>query len=217
MDREENSVKEKTTNTLTHAIGLLLSIIATIVLIKSMVNYENSWRLTSVAIYSTTLITLYTASTLRHAFPLSKKTQLHHVIDHSAIYLFIAGSYTPFLLVAMRGLVGWILFVIIWAAALTGTISGILSIKIPRLSFKINYIIASYLVMGWFSLIGIPFLIKVFPLEGIIWLAGGGVFYTIGVLFLFADKIPFNHSIWHVLVVAGSACHYFAILFYIMN
>ncbi|MGB2599951.1 MAG: hemolysin III family protein, partial [Candidatus Omnitrophota bacterium] len=169
------------------------------------------WRVSCFSVYGSTLIILYTSSTLYHSFPRSRLKHILEIIDHSAIYLLIAGSYTPFALISLRGAWGWALFGTIWALALVGIVFKMFFVK--------RFLILStltYLAMGWLALIAVRPIIDNFPLKGIVWLIAGGLFYTLGIIFHFFNKLPFHHAIWHLFVLGGSICHYFAILFYVL-
>jgi len=213
MENEKNkqSLVEGIANSATHGIGFLLSIAGLVVLVVSAKIYGDPWRVVSFSIYGGSLIILYGASTLYHSFLSGRINYIFKVIDHSAIYLLIAGSYTPFMLVSLRGAWGWSFFGIIWGLALAG-----IMLKV----FFVNRFLVlspiSYLAMGWFALIAIYPIAKKVPPGGISWLVIGGILYSLGVAFHFWHKLPFHHAIWHLFVLGGSICHYFAILFYVL-
>ncbi len=198
---------EELANSLTHGVGLALSIAGFIVLVVLAAMRGSAWRIVSCAVYGTTLICLYTASTLYHGIPSRRLKRILKVCDHSAIYLLIAGTYTPFLLVNLRGSWGWSLFAVIWGL----TMAGIL-FKVWFVGHFSVFSTAVYLLMGWLALVAVkPMLLRV-PRSGLLWLLAGGVLCTVGVVFYAWKKVPYNHAIWHGFVLAGSTCHYFAVL-----
>lgn len=198
---------EELANSLTHGVGLILSIAGFATLLSLAVMRGSAWRIVSCAIYGSTLLCLYTASTLYHATRSRGLKRILKVCDHSAIYLLIAGTYTPFLLVNLRGGWGWSLFAVIWGLAMAGILFKVWFVEhAPVLST------AAYLLMGWLAIVAVrPMLIRV-PTSGLLWLLAGGVFYTLGVVFYAWNKLPYNHAIWHGFVLTGSICHYFAVL-----
>ncbi|MGB2879880.1 MAG: hemolysin III family protein [Candidatus Omnitrophota bacterium] len=211
MKKNNQSLIEETANSITHGIALLLSIAGAVILIVSASRYGDIWRVACFSVYGSTLIILYASSALYHSFSLSRQKHVLKIIDHSAVYLFIAGSYTPFVLIPLRGELGWTLFGIIWALALAGVIFNIFFLDrflvLPTIT---------YLAMGWLALIAVRPIINNFPFKGIVWLIAGGLLYTSGIIFYFSNKLPFHHAIWHLFVLGGSICHYFAILFYVL-
>ena len=213
MENEKNkqSLMEEIANSITHGIGFLLSIAGLIILIVSAKIHADAWRVVSVSIYGGSLIILYATSTLYHIFSSGRISYIFKVIDHSAIYLLIAGTYTPFTLISLRGPWGWTYFVTIWGLALAGII-----FKIFFVNRFLVFFITSYLVMGWIALIAAHPIIKTIPLGGICWLVAGGILYSLGIIFLHFWKLRFHHAIWHLFVLGGSICHYFAILFYVL-
>jgi hemolysin III len=203
------SIGEEIANSITHGVGLIASIIALpILLIKARASSDPS-AMQGAVIFGVTLILLYATSTVYHALPLSRGKRLFRVLDHSAIFLLIAGTYTPFALGPLRGPWGWTLLAIIWTLALLGIVSKVaVGFGIPRLST------ALYLGMGWLIVIAIKPLIDNVPRAGILWLAAGGLAYTGGVVFYAMNRVRYHHMIWHLFVAAGSACHYVAVLGY---
>ncbi len=198
---------EELANSLTHGVGLTLSIAGFLVLVVLAAMRGSAWRIVGCAVYGVTLICLYTASTLYHSFHSRRLKRILKVCDHSAIYLLIAGTYTPFLLVNLRGSWGWSLFAVIWSLAMAGILFKVWFVE--HLSVLST---AVYLLMGWLALLAIKPMLLAVPLSGILWLLAGGVLYTVGVVFFACKKVPYNHAIWHGFVLAGSACHYFAVL-----
>jgi hemolysin III len=199
---------EELANTVTHGIGLALSIVGFVVLLVLAAMRGSAWHIVSCAIYGSTLVCLYTASTLYHAVLSPPLKRAFKVFDHSAIYLLIAGTYTPFLLVNLRGGWGWSLFGIVWGLAMAGIIF--------KLWFVNHFQILStvvYLLMGWLAVIAVKPLLALVPASGLIWLLAGGLMYTAGVIFYAWKRLPYNHVIWHLFVLAGSTCHYVAVLY----
>ena len=194
-------------NSITHGIGLALSIAGFIVLLVLAATKGSAWQIVSCAIYGTTLVALYAASTLYHGIPIPNFKRLLRTLDHSAIYLLIAGTYTPFLLVNLRGPWGWTLLGIVWTLALAGIALKFWFVdRLPILSTLV------YLLMGWLALVAIKPLIAAVPHSGLAWLLAGGALYSFGVVFYASKKIPYAHTIWHVFVIGGSICHYVAVL-----
>ena len=202
---------EELANSLIHGIGTILSIAALSVLTAFASVYGNTWHIVSVSVYGTTLIFLYTASTLYHSIqhPLVKKNL--RILDHSAIFMLIAGTYTPFTLVNLRGPWGWSLFTLIWCLAFFGiTIQFSRRMPWPLIS------LALYVGMGWTILVAIRPLISSVSRGGIILLLLGGLAYTFGIVFYGWKRLKFHHAVWHLFVLTGSILHFFAVLFYVI-
>lgn len=197
-------------NTLTHGFGLLLSLLGFFFLVLPSLNNNEPWKLFSFVIYGASLVLLYSSSTIYHYLKTEKLKKLFRKVDHCAIFLLIAGSYTPFTLIPLKGIYGWMLFGTIWSLAFLGIF--LKAFYIHR--FK-KFTTCLYLLMGWLVIIAIEPLMNNFPYEGLVWLLVGGVSYTIGVYFFVLDKRKYYHAVWHVFVLGGSACQYFAILLYI--
>ncbi len=205
------SAGEEIANSLTHGFGIVLSIAGLAVLTAFASAFGTVWHVVSCSIYGATQIMLYTASTLYHSIPLPRAKAVLRLLDHSAIFLLIAGTYTPFTLVNLRGPWGWSLFGVIWALALIGIGMQSLLIRQKALVTAIPYV-----GMGWAALIGLkPLLASVAP-GGVVLLIGGGLAYTVGSVFYVWRRMPYHHAIWHVFVLAGSALHFFAVLFYVI-
>ena len=198
-------------NSVTHLAGALLAIAGTVVLIVLAALAGDPWKVVSVAIYGATLVLLYSFSTLYHSLRGRAKLILRK-LDHHSIYLLIAGSYTPFCLVTLRGPWGWSLFGVVWGLAMVGILQELRPRNAARtLSLMI------YVVMGWVALVALVQLLHVLGPAGLAWLVAGGLFYTTGVIFYLLDtRLRHAHGIWHLFVIAGSACHYVAILFYVL-
>jgi hemolysin III len=202
---------EELANAITHGIGLILSLAGFAVLLVFAILRGGPLQIVSCAVYGTTLVCVYAASTLYHTLSWPRARRALKIFDHCAIYLLIAGTYTPFTLVSLRGGWGWSLFAIVWALAMAGIVFKFWFID----HFKILST-ALYLAMGWIALIAIRPLLTSIPAHGIYWLFAGGLLYSIGVGFFAARGLRFGHAIWHLFVIAGSACHYFAVLFYVI-
>lgn len=205
------SVKEEIANTITHAIGMVLGVIGLVLLLlKANAYHADALTIASFSIYGASIIVLFLASTLYHAIPSPRAKRALKTFDHCAIYLLIAGSYTPFLLVSLRTPLAIGLMVVIWSIALIGIIMKVAFVyRFKRLS------LVTYLLMGWLSLIVIYQLALYVQLGGLVLLGLGGVIYSLGVIFYVAKRIPYNHAIWHGFVLAGCACHFFAIYGYV--
>lgn len=204
----EFSIVEEYLHSITHGIGAVLSLVGVVVLLAaaSFTAHVDPWKIVSFSLYGTTLVLLYTASTLYHGIPHQRWKQRFQLLDHCAIYLLIAGTYTPFLLVNMRGPTGWILFASVWLLALVGIACKLLWPK----RFAVLRV-AIYLLMGWMIVLASGEMAASLSTAGIVLLAAGGITYTLGVIFYAVRAIPYNHAIWHLFVVAGSVCHYFAV------
>ena len=203
--------KGERVNSISHLIGTGLALAGLVVLVVQASLKGDPWKIVSFSIYGGTLVGLYLFSTLYHSVRGASK-KVFQKIDHSAIYLLIAGSYTPFALVTLRGAWGWSIFGIIWGLALFGIIQDTFFVSGRRI---LSVVI--YLLMGWLALVAIRPLAHALSGAGMAWLVAGGVFYTVGVLFYALDKkIAVGHEIFHFFVLAGSACHYFTILLYVL-
>jgi hemolysin III len=198
-------------NSVTHGIGLALSIAGFVVLLALSVTRGSVWQIVSCAVYGSTLVALYAASTLYHGIPVPSLKRILKILDHSAIYLLIAGTYTPFLLVNLRGGWKWPLFGIIWGLALAGILLKVWFVD----HFKFLSPLV-YLLMGWLGIVAFRSLLASVPRGALLWLLAGGAIYSIGVVFYASKRIPYAHTIWHIFVMAGSTCHYFAVLFSVL-
>lgn len=201
-------------NSITHGLGILMSIAALVLLLFFSLNQKepDSINIVAYAVYGTSLVLLYTASTLYHSVTDPQKKKILNVLDHSAIFILIAGTYTPFTLVSLRGPWGWSVFWVIWGLALAGVIFKLFfyTDKLRKLSAAI------YILMGWIMIVAIRPLIDAVPTGGLLWLVAGGLFYCLGVYFYIRRKNPWNHVIWHFFVLAGSISHFFAVFFYVL-
>ncbi len=197
-------------NSISHLVGAALATAGLAVLVILAARQGDPWKVVSFSVYGTTLLLLFIFSTLYHSLR-GKAKNIFRKLDHYAIYLLIAGTYTPFALVTLRGGWGWSLFGVIWGLA----ILGILSDSLPRTGPRILPVVI-YVVMGWLVLIALHPLLQALPLKGIAWLVAGGLFYTVGIIFYAADEsLRHAHGIWHVFVLAGSVTHYAAVLLYV--
>jgi len=205
------SRSEEIANCITHGLGTILSIGGLAVLIAFASRYGNSWHIVSCSIFGATLILLYAASTLYHAVQQPALKSILRIFDHSAILVLIAGTYTPFTLVSLRGPWGWTLFGVVWGLAVLGII-----IETTRLRRFRTWLIALYLIMGWAVVAAIKPLLQHVGSGGLWLLLAGGLAYTGGILFYKWKRLPYNHAVWHLFVLAGSVLHFFAILFYVI-
>ena len=198
-------------NALTHLVGAVLALAGTVVLIVLAALGGDPWKIVSVSIYGATLILLYSFSTLYHSLRGRAKVILRK-LDHTSIYLLIAGSYTPFCLVTLRGPWGWSLFGVVWGLAAFGILQELMQRGEARILSVVIYV-----VMGWVALVALAQLRHALGPDGFAWLVAGGLFYTVGIVFYLIDKrLTHAHGIWHLFVIAGSACHYVAILLYVV-
>ena len=202
---------EEIANSITHGIGILLAIAALCILIVFASRHGDAWHVVSVCVYATTLILLYTASTLYHSIQTQRLKGFLQNLDHSAIYLLIAGTYTPFTLVSLRGAWGWSLFGVVWGLAVLGIVLQFMPAK-PRKAVSLML----YVGMGWSVVAAVKPLIQSVQTGGILFLVLGGLAYTMGIFFYVRDKMNYNHAIWHLFVLAGSIFHFFAVLFYVV-
>lgn len=202
---------EEIANSVTHGIGVVLSIAGLSVLVTLAAIYGDAYRVVSFSVYGATMILMYLASTFYHSFTNRRIKAFFRLFDHSAIFLLIAGTYTPFTLVTLRGVWGWTLFGLIWGSALAGIIVTIFLMN------RLKWVsILIYVIMGWLVVIAVKPLINGLPFGGLMWLLAGGLFYTGGIIFYVWDNLPYNHAIWHIFVLLGTISHFFCILFYVL-
>jgi hemolysin III len=197
-------------NAITHGVGAALSIAGAAYLIIASTR-GSAWVVASCSIFAATLVLVYICSTLYHSLVRTRARHVFHVLDHGAIYLLIAGTYTPFTLVSLRGPVGWTLFGIVWALAIAGVIFK--NFAVGR--FEVASA-AVYLFQGWVVVFAARPLMHAISPHGLMWLGAGGLAYTFGIVFFALDRIPYFHAAWHLFVLAGSAAHYIAILLYVV-
>ena len=203
--------REELINSITHGVGLALSVAGLVVLVTLAALKGTAWHIVGCSVYGATLVLLYSASTLYHSMRSPRLKRFFRIIDHASIYLLIAGTYTPFTLVNLRGGWGWTLFGLVWGLAALGILFKIFFVgRFPIASTAV------YLLMGWLVVIAIKPLLTLVPSGGLLWLLAGGLAYSAGVVFFAWEKMPYNHAVWHVFVLTGSICHYFAVLFYVL-
>lgn len=203
------TLKEEIISSIVHGIGVFLSIAITSVLVTLSAVYGNVWSIVSTAIFGASMMLMYMASTLYHAIPFPHAKTILKKFDHIAIYYLIAGTYTPFLLVLMRGILGWVLFAVIWSLALLGTVLKIVSSGSGTKIWSVSL----YLGMGWLVLIASKTLFAVMSKLALVFLVLGGIFYTIGIIFYLWKSKKYTHAIWHGFVLVGTIMHFMAILF----
>lgn len=203
------TLKEEIISSIVHGIGVFLSIAITSVLVTLSAVYGNVWSIVSTAIFGASMLLMYMASTLYHAIPFPHAKTILKKFDHIAIYYLIAGTYTPFLLVLMRGTLGWVLFAVIWSLALLGTVLKIVSSGSGTKIWSISL----YLGMGWLVLIASKTLFAVMSKLALVFLVLGGIFYTVGIIFYLWKSKKYTHAIWHGFVLVGTIMHFMAILF----
>lgn len=207
----EYSWREEIANAITHGIGVLISAAALVLMVVFAAIYGDAWHVVSFSIFGSSMVLLYLFSTLLHSFKPGKAKDFFEVLDHSAIYLLIAGTYTPYLLVTLRGPLGWTMFGIIWGLAFAGIIFKIYFVK--------RFIVAStvvYIFMGWLIVFAFVPLVRSLSFGGILWLVIGGLLYTFGTIFYLWRRIPYHHAIWHIFVLAGSITHVISVMFYVL-
>lgn len=207
---ETAGVNEERANYLTHGLGLVLAVIGFSVLIIKIQSSADIWKQLSYAIYGATVVLLFGASTLYHAVQKPRLKKFFRIADHIAIYLLIAGTYTPFLLLPLRGTWGWTLLVIIWGLAIMGT-----GFKIWFTGKYQRFSTGVYLGMGWLAVIAVKPMVELVPPPSLGWLVVGGLCYSLGVIFYNWKSLPYHHAVWHLFVLAGSTCHFLAISLYL--
>jgi len=205
------TVGEEVANSVTHGIGTVLSVAGLTLLVTLAAIYGDVWRVVSFSIYGSCLVLLYLASTLYHSIQKPKAKRVFRILDHAAIYLLIAGTYTPFMLVTMRDSWGWPLFAVVWGIAITGIVFKTFFIGRYETAATVMYVL-----MGWLCIIAFKEMMNTIPPAGLVWLVTGGITYTVGVLFYVWEKLPYNHAIWHLFVLGGSICHFFGVLFHVL-
>lgn len=202
---------EEAIHAATHGAGVILSIAGLSWMLYLSIGSADPWRIVASVVYGSTMIALFLSSTVYHAMHASTHTRAYKLIDHCAIYLLIAGTYTPFLLVAIRSNGGWWLFGIIWTLATAGIIAKLyFRHRYPRLS------LAGYLLMGWLIVAAAPQIAEAVGSHGTLWLIAGGLSYTVGALFYASSRITYNHVIWHIFVLVGGLCHFVAVAWYVL-
>ena len=211
MLERTQTLEEEFANTLTHGMGLLLSIIGLLLLIDTTLSTGDIWKVLTASVFGMSLITLYMASTCYHSCHSIERKHKFKVWDHCSIYLLIAGSYTPFTLITLEGTLGWTLFCIIWGLALTGIAFKLLFVNRFNILFTCLYVL-----MGWLVVVAVEPMAAGLPSEALLLVFMGGIFYSVGVIFYIWERPRFNHAIWHLFVLGGSVCHYMAIYSYVL-
>ncbi len=211
QETAQYSVSEEILNSVTHGAGLLVSIAGLVFLIVLSSIYGQASHIVSCTVFGISLVLLYAASTLYHSFQTPTVKKFFQIMDHSCIYVLIAGTYTPFMIIIVRGALGWSLFAVVWFLTILGIIFKAFFVN----RFNIISTIA-YILMGWLIIFAIKPLLQTLPEGGIVWLVSGGLAYTLGTIFYAWKKLPFNHAIWHLFVLTGSVCHFMAVLFYVI-
>lgn len=201
---------EEIFNSVSHGVGVALACVGFGILIVLSALYGDAWAVSSSIVYSFSLFALYLASTLYHACPNRRVKGVLQVLDHCSIFLLIAGTYTPYTLITLRGVLGWTLFAVVWGAAIVGVVLNAIDVrKYSRISM------VCYVAMGWVVVLAIRPLMASLAWNGLVLLALGGIFYTVGIVF-YVIRRSYMHSIWHLFVLAGSVCHYLSILLYVI-
>lgn len=205
--RRQQSLNEEIANSISHGLGFLAAAVAAPYLILNSFRAGGTAAVIGSAIFVVSALVLYLSSVIYHALPPTRTKQVFQLVDHSAIYLLIAGTYTPFTLGVLHGAWGWSLLTVVWTMAIAGIILKIFfGMRFPRLS------LALYLIMGWTVVVAAKPLSALMPTEGLVWLAAGGISYTLGVFFYAIERVKYFHFIWHLFVLAGTACHFVAVL-----
>jgi hemolysin III len=203
--------KSERFNSISHLVGAALALAGTVVLVEVASRGGDVYRIVSCSVYGATLFLLYLISTVYHGLPPGRAKRVFRVLDHQAIYLLIAGSYTPFTLITLRGIVGWWMFGAIWGMAVLGLVLDAL----PRRGARVLPMII-YFVMGWLIVLAIKPLLSALPSAGFVWLLTGGILYSSGIVFYTLDRrYPWMHGVWHLFVLGGSVSHYVSILVYV--
>ncbi len=204
------SVAEEVANVITHGLGVVLGVAALSILVVQAAIYGTAWHVVAMSIYGATLVILYLSSTLYHSFAFTRARNFFKMMDHISIYLLIAGTYTPFTLINLRGAWGWSIFGVIWGLAIIGIVMKIFFTG--QLELLSTFI---YLGMGWIIIIAVRPLYRSVEPMGLVWLLIGGLSYSLGVIFFRMHRLKFHHFIWHLFVLGGSVSHFFGILYYV--
>jgi hemolysin III len=210
-DVKHYSATEERINIGSHATGFVLSVVALVLLVRHAAIYGNAWHVVSFSIFGVSLMVLYAASTVYHSAKNPRFRRKMRIVDHASIYILIAGTYTPFTLVTLHGVTGWVVFGVTWGMAVTGII-----LKLFYTGKYDSLSTVMYVFMGWIIVFAIKPLINNLASDGLFWLVAGGMAYTTGAILYSIKKIKFNHAIFHVFVLAGSFCHFVAVYFYVL-
>lgn len=203
----EYTMGEEIFNSISHGLGFLASIVGLVFLTLFAVSFGDVWHIVSFSIFGVTLILLYLSSTLYHSLTRTRAVRILQAIDHSAIFLLIAGTYTPFMLTVMRSALGWTILSVVWGIAIIGILLKVFHFE---KSDKIGLVL--YLLMGWIIVLVFFQVVRILPLFSLVMLFAGGFFYTAGTVFYRWNKLKYNHAIWHLFVLGGSICHYFSVI-----
>jgi hemolysin III len=209
MEPPPYSFREEVANSISHGLGLLLALVALPILVLAAIEIGNVRFLIGVSVFGGTMVLLYLASTLYHSITHEAAKQLFRMFDHTAIFLLIAGSYTPFSLGVLHGPWGWSMLAIVWTLAIIG-----ITLKIRKRTRHSRISIVLYVIMGWLAVVAVKPMVMLIPVPGILLIFAGGLAYTGGLAFFGAQRIRYNHFIWHLFVLAGTTCHFFAVLWY---
>ncbi len=203
------TIGEEIANSLSHGVGLLAAVAAVPVLVLAAIQREGAPGIVGASVFGTTMVLMYLASTLYHTWPRSRAKRVFQILDHGAIFLLIAGTYTPFALGVLSGAWGWTILGLEWGLAIFGVVLKVFwGVRYPRLSMCL------YLAMGWLVLIAVRPLSLSMPMWGLFWLLTGGIAYTVGVAFYAARSVHYSHFVWHLFVMVGTGCHFIAVLWY---
>ena len=205
----EKSFAEEVANSISHGLGLLLAVVAVPILVLAAIKAGSAHFIVGVSVFGGTMVMLYLASTLYHSLTHDAAKRFFRLFDHSAIFLLIAGTYTPFALGVLRGPWGWSLLAIVWSLAIVG-----ITLKIRKRTRHSRISIVLYVLMGWLAVVAVKPIVMLIPVPGIVLIFAGGLAYTGGLAFFAAQRIRYNHFIWHLFVIAGTTCHFFAVLWY---
>jgi len=206
---EKLAIREEIANSISHGLGLVLAIVAVPILVLAAVRGGSVHFIVGVSVFGGTMILLYLASTLYHSITHEVTKNMCRVFDHTAIFLLIAGTYTPFSLGVLRGPWGWSLLAVIWALAIVG-----ITLKIRKRTRHSRITIVLYVIMGWLAIVAVKPMIMLIPVPGLLLIFAGGIAYTGGLAFFALERLRYNHFIWHLFVIAGTTCHFFAVLWY---
>jgi hemolysin III len=205
------SREEELANCVTHALGCALAIVGTVALLDTMGRYGDSLQMIGVSVYGATLVALYAASTLSHSFERPQLRHFFRTVDQVCIFLLIAGTFTPLALTYTRAGLGWAVFISMWGLAIAGIFCKVFYTRLHNVS------VSAYVLLGWMPVLAVKPMVELMPGPALAWIVAGGLFYTVGTVFLLRDeRVPFFHAVWHLFVIAGSACHYYAVLRYVV-
>ena len=206
---ENLALREEVANSISHGLGLVLAIVAAPILVLAAVRAGNVPFIVGVSVFGGTMVLLYLASTLYHSLTHEAAKNFCRMFDHTAIFLLIAGTYTPFSLGVLRGPWGWSMLAVVWTLAIVG-----ITLKINKRTRHSRISIVLYVIMGWLAVVAVKPIVMLIPVPGILLILAGGIAYTGGLAFFASERIRYNHFIWHLFVIAGTTCHFFAVLWY---